>query len=393
MSEAVDVFDNILPLPYRVISLVVLGSWLWLLTLKISNYVGINLIGLLNFDEIPSTNLNITNLINNHEKTSINVSLVFFVSYISFILFHNQEIETLTIFDILPLLTLVGVFYILLKPNNVGSKRLLISFKRVLKGNTDQSIRTNDILLSDTLTSYSKTLIDFSIYLCHIFNFETCLPKTKGSTINRSCGDSILLESLIGGIPTFIRLRQCYIEYQNSGRRNKGHLLNFIKYSTNIPLLVISLVMKTKKSDLTKWWVVAALLNSTYSFIWDVNNDWNLNLFKKIIFGGYKNDGVLRLKLHYNFKLFYYVAIWLDFQFRYIWALKFLPPSDGNSTLFYIFLTSLYTSEFGLYMLQSIEIFRRWIWVFIKVEVDFINMNPLEHRNDPTGIELNTLKD
>lgn len=393
MPQETDIFDNILPLPYRVISLIVLGSWLWLLTLKISNNVGINITSLLKIDESPtSTNLTIAQIMHNHEKSSINISLLFVTSYIIFTLFHDQNIESLTIFDFLPLLTIMAIFYTLLKPNNLGSKRLLSSFKRILKGNIDQSIRTNDILLSDTLTSYSKILIDFAIYMCHIINFETCLPKSKGSTINRSCGDSILLESLVGVIPTLIRLRQCFIEYKISNQRNKTHLLNFIKYSTNIPILIISLIIKIKKTDkLTKIWVLASLINSTYSFIWDVNNDWDLKFFQKFIYG--KNDhGVLRLKLHYNFKLFYYIAILLDFQFRYIWVLKFSPKYE-NANLFWNFLSCLYTTEFGLYCLQTIEIFRRWIWVFIKVEVDFINMNPLEYRKDHDSIELDSLKD
>lgn len=391
MSSEISVFDNILPLPYRVISLVVFGSWLWLLTLRISNQVGINILSLLNFNELPITNLNLALLSANHEKTCVNISLASIFSYIIFQSFHDKNVESLSLFDIIPLITLGVIFYILLKPDSICGERLLSTFKRVLKGNIDQSIRTNDILISDTLTSYSKTLIDFSIYVCHIVDFETCLPKNKGSTINRSCGDSILLDSIIGLIPTFIRLRQCFIEYEKSNRRNKSHLLNFIKYSTNIPILVIGLIMKIKKIDLTKLWILAALINSTYSFIWDINNDWNLNLFKKIIFGGYKNDGVLRLKLHYNFKLFYYIAIILDFALRYIWVLKFLPSSTENSTIFYIFLASLYSSEVGLYSLQVLEVFRRWIWVFIKIEVDFININPLEHKTN-INIELNTLK-
>jgi len=397
MSE-IDTFDNVLPLPYRVISLVVLGSWLWLLTLKISNKVGINIQILLKLDDDISnsiTNLTINSLIQNHERTNVNISIISIISYLIFQLFHNKEIESLTIFDIIPLITLFIIFYILLKPNNFGSKRLFTSFKRILKGKIDQSIRTNDILLSDTLTSYSKILIDFSIYLCHIINFETCLPKISGTKINRSCGDSILLESLIGIIPTMIRLKQCLFEYKNSGKRNTSHLLNFLKYSTNIPILIISLIIKIKKIQLTKLWIFASIINSTYSFIWDVNNDWNLNLFKKLIFnGGHNNNNdILRVKLHYNFKFFYYIAIILDFAFRFIWICKFLPNFNNNSSFFYIFISSLFNTEFGLYSLQIIEILRRWIWVFIKIEVDYINLNPLDSHKIGTSIELGNLQD
>ncbi|CCH46833.1 putative membrane protein [Wickerhamomyces ciferrii] len=374
-----DTFDNILPLPYRIISLLLLGSWLWLIILKISFKYNINLIQLLKINELSSSILEQKELYTRHEKTCINISLISIISYLISQFLHNKDIESITIWDFLPILIILIIAFQLIKPNNHGSKRLISTFNRILRGKISQNLRTNDILLSDTLTSYSKILIDLAIYSCHLINNKTCLPKSTGPTLSRTCGESIMLDSLIGLIPTFIRLKQCLWEYKLSNFRNKLHLLNFFKYSTNLPIVILGVYIRFYQIQLTKFWVFLALINSSYTFIWDINNDWNLNLLK------FDLRNLLRSKIIYN-KVFYGFAIIIDFLLRFIWIWKFLSPATENSSWFYSWISSLFSSEFGIFSLEILEILRRFIWILIKLEVDYINLDPIK------DIELNELK-
>jgi hypothetical protein len=173
-----------------------------------------------------------------------------------------------------------------------------------------------------------------------------------------------MLDTLVGSIPNFIRLAQCYKEWKVTG--DPIHLWNFAKYTSNIPVLLIGLLMRTREGY-TQLWILFAFFNSCYTFYWDVTNDWQFGLFKK-------TNLFLRSKLHYIFNSFYYTVIFLDFVGRFIWVTKFLPSSTESSSLFYLGITSLFSSESGWFTLEIIEILRRWLWVLVKVEVDYINM-------------------
>lgn len=367
-SEEVNMdFDGLIPLPYRVNCCILLGSWLWLLTIRILNHVELDFTAVLKIDS--------HNYYLSHERTTVNMTIVSIATFLTHLMFRDNTAEELSLFDFIPLFTILINLYLLLKPNNMGSKRLLSTFRRIIVGNIDQQLRTNDILLSDTLTSYSKVLIDFSIYLCHLINFQSCLPNYKQSNnVNRHCGDSVLLDFVIGAIPTLIRLKQCFYEYKVSNFRNKTHLFNFIKYSTNLPNLVLGIILKLdpakKQTSLYQLSLLALIVNSTYSFYWDINNDWNLDLFRNFN----SNFNILRSNLFYkNFKKFYYLAIISDCCFRYIWLLKLYPMTSD-----------LFNSEFGIFLFQIFELIRRWIWVFIKIEVDYINIMVNERKDTVT---------
>lgn len=122
-------------------------------------------------------------------------------------------------------------------------------------GNIDVEHRTADIVLSDTVTSYAKVLTDLAIFLCQLFSGVSSVKS-----VDRSCGSTCFLVPLISVIPPAIRFRQCLIEYRRSGRRNKTHALNSIKYFTNFPLILsvylISIAPTEEKSYYYKLWYV-----------------------------------------------------------------------------------------------------------------------------------------
>ncbi|KAF6062922.1 EXS family protein [Candida albicans] len=83
--------------------------------------------------------------------------------------------------------------------------------------------------------------------------------------------------------------------------------------------------------------------------------DWHLELF----------DGLFSKQLALP-RSIYYIAIIIDFILRYIWILKLFIINEElkkeKIKFIYIFSTFLF------------EIFRRWIWCFIKLESDWVEL-------------------
>lgn len=102
-------------------------------------------------------------------------------------------------------------------------------------------------------------------------------------------------------------------------------------------------------------------LNSFYSFYWDVAKDWDLTLFSS---EHERNDPEhawgLRRTLHFKSPNLYYFVIALDLVLRCTWSLKLSPHLDHFNDL-----------EGGIFTIQLLEVFRRWVWVFFRVEAEW----------------------
>ncbi|GAV54024.1 hypothetical protein ZYGR_0AK05260 [Zygosaccharomyces rouxii] len=191
-----------------------------------------------------------------------------------------------------------------------------------------KELRNVYILLSDTLTSFSKPLVDFSLYVT-AFLFDT----------------ESHVDLAVAMVPVTIRMVQCIREFIMT--REKQHLFNTMKYSTNIPILVCvwySRVQPDKFQYDTQLWFM--LLNASYTFFWDVFMDWKLQSMFKL---RSKADSLAFPRI------FYYVGIIIDLIVKYWW---FWTLHRGSNALFF-------PSE-----IQYLEIFRRAVWVFFKLEAE-----------------------
>lgn len=101
-------------------------------------------------------------------------------------------------------------------------------------------------------------------------------------------------------------------------------------------------------------------MNSAYSFWWDVVKDWDLTLFSqaRIDPSGRYAYG-LRENLLLGSPRLYHYAIIADLVLRFSWAWRVLPG-----------LSWLSETESGLFMLMFLEVARRWMWVFFRVEAE-----------------------
>ena len=152
--------------------------------------------------------------------------------------------------------------------------------------------------------------------------------------------------------------------------------------------------------------LLSVFINSMYSFWWDVTNDWGLNLLRPATWspplsGHSPNNSMsptrplglptlrangkfvesssaaivdltsprpsndrfssqqfgLRRRLIFGDALIYYIAILFNFILRFTWSLK-LSPHLYNVT----------DMESGVFVMEALEVLRRWVWVFLRVE-------------------------
>jgi hypothetical protein len=102
-------------------------------------------------------------------------------------------------------------------------------------------------------------------------------------------------------------------------------------------------------------------LNSFFSFYWDVAKDWDLNLFSSYLKrNNPEHPYGLRLHRHFHSNNMYYAAIVMDFLLRCTWSLKLSPHLDHFNDL-----------EGGIFTMEILEVLRRWVWIFLRVEAEW----------------------
>ncbi|XP_070531621.1 xenotropic and polytropic retrovirus receptor 1 homolog isoform X2 [Ptychodera flava] len=103
-------------------------------------------------------------------------------------------------------------------------------------------------------------------------------------------------------------------------------------------------------------WIISAVISSCYALTWDIKMDWGLLD---------KNAGenrFLREEIVYPYKAYYYAAVLEDFILRFAWT---LTVSVGELGYF--------DSDILVTILAPLEVFRRFIWNFFRLENEHLN--------------------
>jgi hypothetical protein len=118
----------------------------------------------------------------------------------------------------------------------------------------------------------------------------------------------------------------------------------------------------TTETGLSNLWLLAVFTNSLYSFYWDVSKDWDLTLVssKAERNGPDQGWGLRRQRLFYPDGL-YYAAIVVDLLLRCSWSIKLSPHLYQYGDL-----------EGGIFLIEMLEILRRWMWAFLRVETEWV---------------------
>lgn len=313
-------------------------------------------------------------------------------SVVIFWLLSHRDPKLVIDYDWWPMtyLLLLALLFIIplrsLSVSHTGRSRLLRTLKRVSIGGLAEAKdgKFGDILMADVLTSYAKILGDLFVCLCMFLSRGGSATRRP----DRNCGGDVLVP-LIMAIPSLIRLRQCLIEYMRVRRApykesvgwGGQHLANAAKYATAFPVIIFSALQrnlptqdKNVSTGLYRAWIVATLVNSLYSFYWDVAKDWDLTLFSDARErNSPEHPYGLRRRLLLHKPAVYYAVVGLDLMLRCTWMLKLSTHLDHFTEF-----------ESSIFLLQFLEVFRRWVWIFFRVETEWL-------RNTATGLEVDDI--
>ncbi|CAG8638909.1 9530_t:CDS:2, partial [Diversispora eburnea] len=180
-------------------------------------------------------------------------------------------------------------------------------------------VYTLALILTDIMTSFAKVWGDLYVTGCILLFFDI---NQEGISRNRCYGDVIA--------PLFTRFKQCIICYFTSKNTSRNHLFNALKYASAFPVILFSVMQKWYKEEeettffinsstlIFKLWIISVAINSFYSFYWDVAKDWKLEFFNSITTKYY-----------------------------------FIPKG-------------------GVFLMECLEVVRRWLWLFFRMESEFI---------------------
>ncbi|KAI0596591.1 EXS family-domain-containing protein [Biscogniauxia sp. FL1348] len=377
VEPELDSFSLTFPLPYRVAFIIVLAVWAWGVNLHYLYLLKIDVPALIRYPGRSSPHHPPHHLSTYRLATVL--STVFVFSLLLFWAFTHRNPALVLRWDWLPLGYLVVLAVLFAVPNarnrlsDSGRARFRATLKRIMVGGIAEAKdgKFGDILLADVLTSYAKVFGDLYVALCMFFR------STSGSATarpDRSCGGTVAVP-LVMALPSLIRLRQCLIEY---GRVRRGplspatgwggqHLANAVKYSTAFPVIIFSAMLRSagESPAYYRLWVLACIVNSLYSFYWDVAKDWDLTLFNGARERSAPDHAFgLRRPLRVGPPALYYAVIAVDLLLRCTWSLKLSPH-----------LARLADHEGSIFMLELLEVFRRWVWIFFRVETEWIRSN------------------
>ncbi|KAM5580709.1 SPX and EXS domain-containing protein 5 [Rosa sericea] len=222
-----------------------------------------------------------------------------------------------------------------------------------------QAISFSDFFVADILTSMSKVLSDLERSVCRMLHRQ--VATIAWFEADSVCGSHSVAIPLVLVLPYLFRLFQCLRQYKDTGERTT--LLNALKYSTAVPVIFLSALKYHIFPE--KWtnfyrplWLLSAILNSLYSFYWDVTRDWDLSGFTRIF---KSNKSHILSNLIHGRKWVYFWVITSNLILRCTWTYKLSAHLRHN-----------YLTVFAI---TALEIFRRFQWVFFRVEKEWIKMS------------------
>ncbi|XP_069183352.1 solute carrier family 53 member 1 isoform X2 [Procambarus clarkii] len=219
-----------------------------------------------------------------------------------------------------------------------------------------------DFWLGDQLNTLVQVLKDFEYSLC--FYTQGINWYASKSVDDNVCIDKTqVVRNIVACLPAWWRFAQCLRRYRDT-REMFPHLVNAFKYATTFFVVTFTCLTHVYRDQYEDginnpffYMLVASMLfSSCFVFWWDMVMDWGM--FEKNS-GEYK---FLREELVYSSPYYYYFGIVEDFILRFSWTFSL--------TLTELKLTN---GEIIVSILAPLEVFRRFIWNFFRLENEHIN--------------------
>ncbi|KAL5722932.1 hypothetical protein ACHQM5_006389 [Ranunculus cassubicifolius] len=207
-----------------------------------------------------------------------------------------------------------------------------------------------DFFLADQLTSQIQALRSLEFYICYYIwgDFKQRRHMCTSSDVYNT------FYFIVAIIPYWLRLLQCLRRLYEERDPMQGY--NGLKYFSTIVAVVMRTAYSRQKGQV--WWMLALITSSLATLVstyWDLIIDWGL------LQRGSKNRW-LRDKLILPHKSVYFVAIVLIIVLRLAWLQTVLN-----------FRVSFLHRETLIAIVASLEIIRRSIWNFFRLENEHLN--------------------
>ena len=204
--------------------------------------------------------------------------------------------------------------------------------------------------LGDQMTSLVGPFRDIEYTVCYYVHYNNTFEEKK-----RLCSSRRPIVILIGIYPYFIRFLQV-IKTMWEKQIIFPDILNAIKYILSILVAISSYYSKTIEI-FGKTWLLIAGFSSCWSYCWDMKMDYGL------LQNG-TNNLFLRNDLFYKKNWIYYTAMVLNLMGRFAWVLTISPD------VVYRWIRP----EFFLMVIYMIEMCRRGMWNFFRIELKHIDL-------------------
>ena len=204
--------------------------------------------------------------------------------------------------------------------------------------------------LGDQMTSLVGPFRDIEYTACYYTHYFNTFEEKK-----RLCSNRRPIVILIGIYPYFIRFLQV-IKTMWEKNIIFPDILNAIKYILSMLVAISSYYSKTIEI-FGKTWLLIAAFSSCWSYCWDMKMDYGL------LQPGTTNK-FLRNDIFYKRKWVYYTAMFLNLMGRFAWVLTISPD------VVYRWIRP----EFFLMVIYMIEMCRRGMWNFFRIELKHIDL-------------------
>ncbi|XP_071444302.1 solute carrier family 53 member 1-like [Hetaerina americana] len=217
-----------------------------------------------------------------------------------------------------------------------------------------------DFWLADQMNSLASTFLDFQYLICFYATNENWIVAGDTSQCNEK---SFIIRPIVNCLPAWFRFAQCLRRYRDT-KEGFPHLVNAGKYSTTFFVVIFgtlkSFYAENYESQFENpflhLWIISNVINSCYAYTWDIKMDWGL--FDKKV----GDNRFLREEIVYSSPSFYYFAIVEDLVLRFGWAVSYgLQQAE------------LVNSEVMTTILSPLEVFRRFIWNYFRLENEHLN--------------------
>lgn len=398
------------PLPFQIFSLVGLAILAWATNLHILDLTGLDITTLMDLrmdipQGLPAHNRaskptrGLVSLYHATYRIFLAYSLLCFTAWFAYRYATYGDLGLVDLFGYIPGIATLLLIAIMLCPFNVLHKterrKFLHATWRCLISSGDDPIYFCDVILADIFTSFAQVIGDVWLSICTLMPGHSLLNPSAGQGLTHWMLPTIM------SLPYLIRFRQCIIEGEHQGNISFRPFYNALKYATAFPVIYLSAALAGEKDlnvidsnkklhgngVLFRFWFLAALVNSLYSFWWDITNDWGFELLKLPLMKESIQVPVVRksddtgassveipqtiretrrgpygLRSTLRFPLVVYpILITLNLALRLVWSMK----------LFSVINVKNHAGPANFF-LKSAELFRRWLWVFVRVEWEIV---------------------